>query len=362
MPSRFLSALHGVALAALLAAGVGACATARVALAPGEGSHCMNAISPAGTAADVAWLTPARPDRGRGLEAWCAGVGPAVLESAGPVTMPGLRADSLFIVSWNVHVGGGDLVRMVRDLRAGLLTTGRPVEDFVLLLQEGYRAGPEVPRSERGAAAADRIAETPPSGKRLDVVEAARRLGLHLFYAPSMRNGEGDEDRGNAILSTLPLSGATAIELPLEAQRRVAVAGTVSGLTRAGRPWSLRVASVHLAHRAPWSRIVDSFGAARAHQARVVAQELEGDAVVVGADLNSWSTSDMEDAPRVLRSSFPDGPREEEPTFTLGGFLPRKLDYLMFRLPEPYVGDVRRIDDRYGSDHYPLLGMVRFEG
>ena len=318
----------------------------------------MNAISPAGAPAVVAWLTPARADRGRGLEAWCAAVGPAVLQRGAASSLA--RTDSLVVVSWNVHVGGGDLVRLVRDLRSGDLTGGGPVQSFVLLLQEGYRAGPGVPASEPGARSARRILETPPSGERLDVVQAAHRLGLHLFYAPSMRNGEVDEDRGNAILSTLPLDSATAIELPLEMQRRVVVASTVRGLTRAGRSWSLRVASVHLAHRSPWSSIGDSFGAARARQARVVASELAEDAVVVGADLNTWSASSLEEAPRLLRASFPDAPAEREPTFTVGGFLPRKLDYLMFRVPSARVESVRRVEERYGSDHHPLVGIVDF--
>ena len=45
-----------------------------------------------------------------------------------------------------------------------------------------------------------------------------------------MRNGrppQTDEDRGNAILSTEPLADLTAIELPFEQQRRVAVAATL---------------------------------------------------------------------------------------------------------------------------------------
>ncbi len=316
----------------------------------------MNTVDAVGSAVPVVWLTPARPDRGRGLEAWCSAVGPAVVER--PSGLPARPSDSLVVVSWNVHVGGGDLVRLVEDLRAGALTGGGRVENFVLLLQEGYRVAPDLPPSEPGARSAGRIVEAPPSGERLDVVEAARRLGLYLFYAPSMRNGEGDEDRGNALLSSLPLDEPTAIELPLEVQRRVVVAGTVAGSTRGGRPWSLRVASVHLAHRAPWSRIGDCFGAARARQARVVARELTGDAVVVGADLNTWSAAALEEAPRVLRASFPDTPGEDAPTFTMAGVLSRKLDYLMFRLPAGWASTVRTIDDRYGSDHHPIVGVV----
>lgn len=318
----------------------------------------MKAVSLAGAPADIRWLTPARAQDGPGLAAWCAGVGPAVLLDGVPEAEP-RRTDSLVVVTWNVHVGGGDVMGLVRDLRAGRFTDGQPVESFVLLLQEGYRSGPEVPTAGPEERTADLIAETPPSGERLDVVRAARLLGLHLFYAPSMRNGEGHEDRGNAILSTLPLTGATALELPLEMQRRVVVAGTVNGLTRSGRRWTLRVASVHLAHRSPWSRFADSFGAGRTRQARVVARELVGDAVALGGDLNTWSASEMEDAPWVLRESFPAAAPDPEPTFTVAGVLRKKLDYLMFRLPSAYeAAPVRRIDDQYGSDHYPLISVV----
>ena len=65
--------------------------------------------------------------------------------------------------------------------------------------------------------------------ERIDIVEAAGRLGLSLVYVPSMRNGsDTDEDRGNAILSTEPLSDVAAVELPFERQRRVAIDAAVS--------------------------------------------------------------------------------------------------------------------------------------
>ena len=76
----------------------------------------------------------------------------------------------------------------------------------------------------------------------------SRAPGSDRVYVPSMRNGglTSKQDRGNAILSSLPLDELSAIELPFERQRRVAIAATVAGHTRAGTPWSLRVASVHL--------------------------------------------------------------------------------------------------------------------
>lgn len=123
-------------------------------------------------------------------------------------------------------MGGGDLPRLLTDLRAGRLTGGDSVTNFVLLLQEVYRADADVPRG--AATRPRRIAQSPEHSRRSDIVDVARAQGLHLFYVPSMSNGwtDGDalaEDRGNAILSTLPLSDYAAIELPFEGQRRVAL-------------------------------------------------------------------------------------------------------------------------------------------
>ena len=104
---------------------------------------------------------------------------------------PAATIDSLYVITWNVHVGGGDLRRLVADLRAGELTGGRPVDSYVLLLQEVHRAGPEVPANPTPDAGASGIASVPPSGERHDVVEAAHSLGLNVLYVPSMRNGDG---------------------------------------------------------------------------------------------------------------------------------------------------------------------------
>jgi hypothetical protein len=42
--------------------------------------------------------------------------------------------------------------------------------------------------------------------------------------------------------------------------------------------------------------------------------------------------------------------------------LPRTIDHMLFRLPDGWEATLVRVDDRYGSDHYPLLGFVRLEG
>ena len=208
---------------------------------------------PAGAPLPVAWYQPEAAANAATLDTWCATTGSPVVAlrpdhfvEADAVPEP---LDELVVVSWNVHVGGANLPAMIASLRTGALTGGRPVTRFVLLLQETYRAGPEVPRSgppRMGYPAAVRPTRASPP---LDIVEQARRAGLSLFYVPSMRNGspaETDEDRGNAILSTEPLADLTAIELPFERQRRVAVSSTIRIRGAVGEAWPLRLVSVHL--------------------------------------------------------------------------------------------------------------------
>jgi hypothetical protein len=40
--------------------------------------------------------------------------------------------------------------------------------------------------------------------------------------------------------------------------------------------------------------------------------------------------------------------------------IPRRLDHFLVRLPDGHTANVRRIPKRYGSDHYPLVAVVRF--
>ena len=323
--------------------------------------------SPLPTLADetpsVTWIAaPDSADRGP-LDRWCAGVGPAVVLTRESDSVP---VDSLAVISWNTHVGGGDVAGLVRDLRKGEFTDGQPVDHFVLLLQEVHREGAGVPRNPN-ASAPRRIVGSPPKGPRRDIVATAKELGLNLYYVPSMANGlsTGDvtpEDRGNAILTTLPLTDLGAIELPYEIQRRVVATAGVTGRSSTGEPWQLRVMSVHLDHRSRNGRVWQSFGAGRARQARALVAALDtSHATVLGGDLNTWSLGPLEGAIGILQNHFPvPAGYTPEPTFgTASGLGGMTLDRLMFRLPEPWSAVSRRIDDRYGSDHHPLLGWVR---
>src|SRR5215207_6871790 len=191
----------------------------------------------------VTWIVRPDADERRSLDAWCRGVGPAVYVAA-HAKQGSAPHGATALVSWNVNAGAGDLVALVRDLRAGRLTEGQPVDHFVLLLQEALRIDSIVPAAGADQAGARRLVR---SAQPVDVVAFAREAGLSLFYLPSMRNGlgaeEGREDRGNAILSTLPLTELRALELPFVRQRRVVPVALLGGVDSSA---AITVASVHL--------------------------------------------------------------------------------------------------------------------
>jgi len=227
---------------------------------------------------------------------------------------------------------------------------------FVILMQETYRAGDAVPAGD-GDALRWASAEQPPGphGGRDDIVAAARRLDLSAMYIPSMRNGTPgatDEDRGNAILSTSALGGVTAIELPLERQRRVAIQTTVSLRGADGKIVPLNLVNTHFTNMVMhhlW--LLSESG--RYRQARALAGALprEG-ALVVGGDFNSWFGF-HDAAYRELVRNMRGDDEERRPTFG-----PMRLDHLLFRLPGTWRATVQRADSRYGSDHYPLVAVL----
>ena len=207
--------------------------------------------------------------------------------------------------------------------------------NFVVLIQEAFRRSETVPSVPDGPIIPPPLKEKPRPGPRTDIVEVARHCGLSLFYVPSMRNGaeehEGErEDRGNAILSTLPLSDFIAIEMPFEAQRRVAVAATVHNSERD----SLRVVSLHLDVASSLLRLLTTGNSTRQRQGLAIADALLetelaragvadssyearcypycGDATIphfhastiVGGDFNTWSSN--ETVIKHFSREFPD--------------------------------------------------------
>ena len=306
---------------------------------------------PGGGQAAVSWFAPDDLKDGLVLEQWRGSVGPPVF-SAGPETAAG--ADGLMLVSWNTALGAGDVERLVADIRRE-----RPGAPIVLLLQEVYRGGPEVPALlAKGAAFASRLRGLRTDGKRDEVEAIASALRMSVYYVPSMRNGSpllSDEDRGNAILSTLPLGDLTAFELPFERQRRVAVGATIIGSDRQGDAWRLRVVSAHLDNMAGMKRLWVASELGRVRQTRGLLQQLNDRApLVLGGDFNTWfGFSDQ--AFRETVRAFP-GTRVTDRRATFHGLL--RLDHLFFRLPDGWSARFRRADDSYGSDHYPLIATI----
>src|SRR5262249_53579172 len=159
------------------------------------------------------------------------------------------------------------------------------------------------------------------------------------------------------ILSNLPLTDLTAIELPFERQRRVAIAATVTGRRLDGTPWTLRVVDAHLDNMASARRgwVGGEYG--RTRQARgLVAAIGDGAPVVLAGDFNTWfgfAEPGYLETARAFPATHVTDPR---PTFR--GLL--RLDHVFFRFPAGWRGDFRRGEKRFGSDHYPLVGRVRF--
>jgi endonuclease/exonuclease/phosphatase family metal-dependent hydrolase len=310
---------------------------------------------PCRTDGALTWIGPT-PERDRArLDAWCETVGPPIVYSGSISTPP--RADRVAVVSWNTHVGAGDVVELVRRLRAGTLLQGSPISSFILLLQEAYRRGPLVPAlSERQVDVPS--ARSRASKARQTIEDIAGTLELNLLYTPSMRNGAGDEDRGNAILSTLPFDDPIVIELPFERQRRVAIAARVHGRTSAGRPWQLRVVTTHLDTSPALTRGGPAQARLRQTRALIDALANQEGPIVLGGDLNTWWGED-EPAFKALRHEFPDvrAGSSRAPTWRGPIGTMTRVDYIFARLGGRPI-EVRRLDDRLGSDHHPLLTVI----
>ena len=101
----------------------------------------------------VRWISPDDPQERARLDAWCKSVGDAVIRPAPAGPQSPALADLVF-VSWNVHVGNGDIWAFVNDLRAGAHTGNRRIQHFVLLLQEAVRTVGVPPLADGAAGAA----------------------------------------------------------------------------------------------------------------------------------------------------------------------------------------------------------------
>jgi endonuclease/exonuclease/phosphatase family metal-dependent hydrolase len=310
---------------------------------------------------DVTWTrwTASNQDR---LDAWCASVGPPVLLA--PATeIEGIGAATrLQILNWNTEVGGGRVEELIDQLTAPGEDTvpaiGRTA--LVLLLEEVYRGGAEVPESyPRGLRVPSAIRPRRPG---LDVVALARRFNMFLAYVPSMRNGaatslEEREDRGNAILSTEPLTNVRAIELPFGKQRRVAVAATV--LPRGSAVPPLEVVAAHF-----------DTGGSRVAQAEALAAWLEGlsgQPAVLGGDLNALQGL-RDDTVASLASRMPleacgaDRTQRWPLRLDVLAFFVGRLDFMFSTLDGSGVSrQCETLPDAYGSDHVPVLLTLTYD-
>lgn len=321
-----------------------------------------------GPEAPIRWFGPQREGDRRALTRWCATVGPPVVVAQPTRSLPALAADdSLSVVTWNAHVGSGDFEGFLyRELGYRCAARGEAGfgSHFVLLTQEVYRASEDVPVASKDAPVPGRIEGHPDTGERLDIVRVAERCGLSLFYVPSMRNGDepgpdGREDRGSAILSTLPLSDLVAVELPLEAQRRVTPAASVT--VPGGE--TLRVASVHLDVAGSLLRVLGTAGSMRVRQADGFVEVLDlldpsrSVPVVMAGDMNTWSARETV----ILRmlEIFPDSPSPGLEN-TRSGW---PADHLFYRQGEADLklmdGSYVVIPDSHGSDHKARVATFR---
>jgi endonuclease/exonuclease/phosphatase family metal-dependent hydrolase len=231
-------------------------------------------------------------------------------------------AVDLAIVTWNMDAGRGDLPRLVSDLTSSRLT-GAPPVDVVLLLQESV------------------------SGVGVDASELAQARGLHVFVVP-VYEIDG-RVRGNAIVSTRPLHETRRIVLPKERQPRLAALAAISVRTQ-----SLFLVSTHFENRVSWLRGGVFSDGARGRQATELLGAIPNGPGILGGDLNTL-LGPAEPAWRLLAERFPDTPTDDSgPTFRER----LVLDHLFFDLPDGWTARRRVLEDRYGSDHHPVLGTV----
>jgi endonuclease/exonuclease/phosphatase family metal-dependent hydrolase len=331
-------------------------------------SHCPEVTLPpeGGSPSDtlgLRWYRPAE-NRDRELqEAWCSTVGEPAIALAPTGSFPAWTADSgLEVVTWNLQIGGGDFYRFVEqelglDCLAERPSMAPGARPFVLLVQETWRHSEDLPVVEDSEVIPWTIDPEQKPALNPDVVEAAGRCGLSLVYVPSARNGPDDgsrprEDKGNAVLSTLPLSSPVAFDLPLEGGRKVAVGATVT----APGGERLRAVSVHLDVASTLVRSLISGNQTRRRQAAGLLdglEEAERDgltyaATVVGGDFNTWAGNEA--TLKLMRQEFP-----ESPTWDGRGTRgPYPTDHIFFRTRGDQAFDIEaagRIDDAHGSDH-----------
>ena len=176
------------------------------------------------------------------------------------------------------------------------------------------------------------------------LLEAARRLGVHLAFVVTRQHKRGE--LGNAVLSRVPLAGVQIIDLSFNRlERRAAVAVRLAG-------HGLTVAATHLA-------LVDR---TRARQIRALLNHphlADGPAVLVG-DMNSWRPTA---ASRELDEAYAQQHHNDAWPASYPSVRP------VLALDRLYARGARVVDieahtsaaARRGSDHLPVVATVEVE-
>jgi endonuclease/exonuclease/phosphatase family metal-dependent hydrolase len=298
------------------------------------------------------------------LAFWHGNIGqPVALDLAPPAATP---VRELSVVSWNIAIGRAYLDELFGRLRSAAFgSLGLdPAQPLILLIQEAFRADPSVPEN----IVHDRFhGGHVPLGIRRDIVDFAAEHNLSLRYAPSMRNGRHRSDRGNAVLSTVAISGARAFVLPYIRQRRVVVKVELEGLE------NITFVSAHLdtGGKLP-GRAMGRFGAGRAAQSSEMIRRLTDlggeQSYVVGADLNT-ALGARDPAFRVFtHAGLTRALGSTLMSHTFHGPVRLLLDHVLYHSANDRLRNVEvtRLDEHegdrgrtiFGSDHHPLLARV----
>jgi endonuclease/exonuclease/phosphatase family metal-dependent hydrolase len=298
------------------------------------------------------------------LAHWHGNVGDAVaLDLAGPLVR---NVTQLDVLSWNIAIGRGRLLDVVAKLKAGEFDgeVRRANRPLIILAQEAYRADntvPHQPKTRHHGGHAPRQERR----KLFDIVELAHELGMSLRYAPSMRNGVHQSDRGNAILSSVAVAHARAFPLAHVKQRRVAIAAELQGL-----PW-LTVVSAHLDTRGRLDGRSGKLVQATRLGSHLLDEWGTDQTIMLGADFNSLRG----DRERMFRELNHAGlvrlaqTSKSRHTFHAPG-IRMQLDHMLLSERSDSVAEVDVVrldetpDDRgrhiFGSDHHPLLARIKF--
>ena len=220
------------------------------------------------------------------------------------------------------------------------------------------------PLAARRAAAGASAGLDVPSRPTTEPRSAARRLRAmprrrrRCPRAPDSfitfrRCGTADDSTKTAAMRSCRTccSPSTAIGCRSERQRRVAIAATIAGGKLTARPDPATGQHPPRQHGRAAPRLIGGeFG--RAPGPGPVGAT-PGTPTALRATSIPGSPSE---AGTPKRRAFPTRVTDRRPTFR--GLL--RLDHVFFRLAAGWRGEFRRGDDRFGSDHYPLIGRVRF--